>query len=202
MSITVADLRTDHQGSGDTRVGRWHAALRMLLLVLLCGTLTPPAAAACRPGVYGPDQDAFVVIGAPGPVPGSAPRYLFRDGRRGTTTAPSSPVSCDADVASVVSPGGDPRHGSRQATHETDTRFVSAGTTLVGRLIEPAGEPDGTRPLVVLVGRLGCCPGRHAGARRLRGHRVRAGGVADRGRPAATAGRSPAEGGSTAAPWP
>lgn len=127
------------------------ALAQSLLLVLTCGTLTMGAAAECRPGVYGETQEAFVVIGGPGSVPGSGQRYLFPDGRRGTTASASSPVSCDADVATVTSPGMGSRQWPRQATRETDTSFVSAATRLAGRLVEPAGEPDIARPLVVLV---------------------------------------------------
>lgn len=127
------------------------ALAQALLLVLACGTLTAGAAAGCRPGVYGENPEAFVVIGAPGSVPGSGQRYLFPDGRRGMTASASSPVSCDEDVATVTSPGLGTRHWPRQATRETDSSFVSAATQLVGRLVEPAGEPDATRPLVVLV---------------------------------------------------
>lgn len=130
---------------------RRRALAQALLLVLTCGTLTMVAAAECRPGVYGESQEAFVVIGARGSVPGSGQRYLFRDGRRGTTASASSPVSCDADVATVTSPGNGSRQWPRQATRETDTSFVSAATQLAGRLVEPQGEPDATRPLVVLV---------------------------------------------------
>lgn len=127
------------------------ATVRAFSLVLACATFTLVAAAECGPGVYGPNREAFVVITAAAATPGSAQRYLFRDGRRGTTAGVSSPVSCDADIATVASPGSGSLRWHRQTTHETDTRFLSAGTTLAGRLVEPAGEPDATRPLVVLV---------------------------------------------------
>jgi len=127
--------------------------LGSLALLALAGAFATPAAAvgSCRPGVYGESPDAFVVIGSAAPPPASGQRYLFRDGRRGGTGAAGSPVACDADVASVTTADGDTRRWPRQYTLETDATFVSAATRLAGRLVEPAGEPDGARPLVVLV---------------------------------------------------
>lgn len=109
------------------------------------------ANAACRPGVYGDHENAFVVIGATVQPSASGQRYLFRDGRRGATTASDSLVSCDNDVAVVIQPDRSTQRLPRADTHETDTTFKSAATTLAGRLIEPAGPVDPTRPLVVLV---------------------------------------------------
>ena len=109
------------------------------------------AHAECRPGVYGEREDAFVVIGAPVPAPASGQRYLFRDGRRGATGEFDSPVSCDNDVATVTQPDARTQRLPRADTRETDTTFESDATTLAGRLIEPAGPVDPTRPLVVLV---------------------------------------------------
>jgi pimeloyl-ACP methyl ester carboxylesterase len=127
--------------------------LGRLALLALAGAFATPAAAVgpCRPGVYGESPDAFVVIGSVVPAPASGQRYLLRDGRRGSTGTVGSPVACDADVASVTMPEGDVRRWPRQDTRETDATFVSAATRLAGRLVEPAGEPDGARPLVVLV---------------------------------------------------
>lgn len=108
-------------------------------------------AAPCRPGVYGEGPEAFVVVGGPVPAPASGQRYLFRDGRRGATGAPGSPVTCDADVATVALPQAGVRSWPRNDTRETDATFVSNATELAGRLIEPAGAPDPRRPLAVLV---------------------------------------------------
>lgn len=122
-------------------------------VLALAGAFAAPAGAAtpCQPGVYGEDREAFVVIGSAVPPPGSGQRYLFRDGRRGSTGAAGSPVACDADVATVTLPGGEVRRWPRSATRETDTSFVSAATRLEGRLVEPSGEADAKRPLVVMV---------------------------------------------------
>ena len=119
--------------------------IRPLIAILLI--LLPAAAhaahAACRPGVYGVGGD-LVVLGAPA-AGADVQRWLYLDGRRGTTGAESA-VRCAGDV---VSAGG--RHLSRQATIETDTRFASHETRLAGQLIEPPGPPDPRRPLVVMV---------------------------------------------------
>lgn len=122
------------------------------LILLLAGAVTPTAAAAdCRIGVYGARSDAFVVLGATVPAPASGQRYLFRDGRRGSTGAPGSPVTCADDVVTFTTPDGKPQRWLRLATRETDASFSSAATPLAGRLIEPAGPVDSKRPLAVLV---------------------------------------------------
>lgn len=122
------------------------------LFLLLVGAVTPAVAAAdCRPGVYGAGTDAFVVIGAPVPAPALGQRYLFRDGRRGSTGAPSSPVICADDVVNFKLPNGTSQRWPRLDTRETDASFNSDATPLAGRLIEPAGPVDPNRPLVVLV---------------------------------------------------
>lgn len=122
-------------------------------VLVLAGAFAGPteAAAQCRPGVYGEDRESFVVIGSVVTPPGSGQRYLLRDGRRGSTGAAGSPIACDADVATIALPGSEVRHWPRLATRETDSSLVSASTRLAGRLVEPPGEPDGDRPLVVMV---------------------------------------------------
>lgn len=109
------------------------------------------AGAACRPGVYGTGPDAFVVIGAASPAPASGQRYLFRDGRRGSTGSPNSPVACADDVVTSSPLDAKPQRWPRLNTRETDASFNSDATPLAGRLIEPAGPIDPERPLVVLV---------------------------------------------------
>lgn len=132
-------------------IAPFHAALFALAGACLLPAAAAAAAGPCPPGVYGVDLDAFVVLGAaPSPTaPGQ--RYLFRDGRRGMTGAPDSPVSCDGEQATVTEADGRTHRWPREATRETGTTFTSAATTLAGRLVEPAGEPDAARPLVVLV---------------------------------------------------
>ncbi|WP_425260977.1 alpha/beta hydrolase family protein [Rubrivivax sp. RP6-9] len=123
-------------------------ALLLLLAALVAG---PVGAAACQPGVYRQGPQAFVVIGPPLPGAGGAQRTLSLDGRRGTTGSGPSPWACEADLASVTQPDGTVQPWPRDATRQSDVRFVSAATRLAGRLIEPAGGPDPHRPLVVMV---------------------------------------------------
>jgi uncharacterized protein len=121
------------------------------LTLLLSSAVTAPltaAAAPCKPGVYRASDNEFVVMGAAANP--SAQRYLFRDGRRGSTGVPESPVACDSNVATVVKEGTSQRW-PRENTRETDASFVSHSTPLAGRLIEPAGAVQPTRPLVILV---------------------------------------------------
>ena len=73
------------------------------------------------------------------------------DGRRGATGDANAPVSCSDDVVSFRSSAGATQRWRRLPTRDTDATFISAGTKLVGQLIEPAGPADPTRPLVVLV---------------------------------------------------
>ena len=122
------------------------------LVLLLAGAVTPASEhPICRPGVYGAGPDAFVVLGAAVPAPASGQRYLFPDGRRGSTSSPGAPVTCVDEVASPTLADGKPQRWRRLNTRETDVSFVSDATPLAGRLIEPAGSVDPNRPLVVLV---------------------------------------------------
>jgi dienelactone hydrolase len=73
------------------------------------------------------------------------------DGRRGATGDAYAPVSCSGDVVSFRTPAGATQRWQRLPTRDTDATFISAGTKLVGQLIEPAGPADPMRPLVVLV---------------------------------------------------
>lgn len=140
-----------HSGEGDCQRRRRHpvpTGMRVLLsLVGLLGSAM--ASAECRPGVYGRGLDAFVVLGSAVAAPGTGQRYLFRDGRRGSTGATDTPLRCADDVVTLI--GGKDGRWPRLATPETDATFTSAATVLRGRLIEPAGPPDPSRPLIVLV---------------------------------------------------
>jgi hypothetical protein len=93
----------------------------------------------------------LVVIGPALSAPAMGQRYLFRDGRRGATADPGSPVVCADDLATVTGDDGRKNALGRTETHEADATFTSAATKLAGRLIEPAGPPDPARPLVVMV---------------------------------------------------
>ncbi|RXZ64061.1 alpha/beta hydrolase family protein [Pelagerythrobacter rhizovicinus] len=125
---------------------RWTA----MALTLSFSAAGAAAQGPCRPGIYGTADEAFVVLGAAGTA-GSGQRYLFRDGRRGSTDGPGAAVTCEGDIATVAGPDGAPQSWPRRETRETDTTFDSAATRLAGQLVEPAGPPDPARPLVVMV---------------------------------------------------
>ena len=129
----------------------WWIRFAAFVFILAGSALAPAAAAECRPGIYGESTDAFMVLGAAAPAPGSGQRYLFRDGRRGSTASPASPLACDADVAILKLPDGTTNLWPRNETRETDATFEDVATPLAGRLIEPPGPADANRPLVVLV---------------------------------------------------
>lgn len=128
-------------------------ARRLVAAAALTLSLSAAPVAAkdqCRPGIYGADEDAFVVLGAAG-ASGPGQRYLFRDGRRGSTAEAEAAVTCEGDMVNVFAPGGTAQQWPRRDTRETDTAFDSAATRLAGQLIEPAGPSDPARPLVVMV---------------------------------------------------
>jgi uncharacterized protein len=107
--------------------------------------------AGCRPGVYGNGGESFVVIGPTPSAAAQGQRYLFLDGRRGRTGAPDAAVVCANDVATIGSSNGQSEALPRRQIIETEVRFESAETILVGRLIEPSGPIDTRRPLVIMV---------------------------------------------------
>jgi pimeloyl-ACP methyl ester carboxylesterase len=118
--------------------------------LLSCG-LPATAAELCTASAYGDGQGNIVVLGAPAAAPATGQRYLMLDGRRGATGDANAPVSCSGDVVSFRTPTGTTQRWQRLQTRDTDATFSSAGTTLVGQLIEPAGPADPKRTLVVLV---------------------------------------------------
>ncbi|PSD24785.1 alpha/beta hydrolase [Stenotrophomonas maltophilia] len=123
----------------------------LLSAVLVCSGLPAAAADLCTVSAYGDGQGNIVVLGVPAAAPATGQRYLMLDGRRGATGDANAPVSCSGDVVSVSSPAGATQRWQRLSTRDTDATFTSAGTKLVGQLIEPAGPADPKRPLVVLV---------------------------------------------------
>lgn len=126
---------------------------RILTAVLFSSGLVCSAAAAaeCPTGAYGSghDGDFVVATSVPG-IPASGQRYLFRDGRRGSTLEAGGPVRCTADGMRVRGADGKSTLWPRIALRETDTTFVSVGSRLAGRLIEPESREPGL-PLVVMV---------------------------------------------------
>lgn len=113
-------------------------------LFLVAASAVGPAFADCAPGAYGNAQGNFVVLA---PNPRIAPphlRYMFADGRLGSTADAGAP-QCVDDAVRV----GDVSWSSIPLTR-IDTEFTSVATRLAGRLIEPSA-PDANRPLVVMV---------------------------------------------------
>jgi uncharacterized protein len=119
---------------------------------LICVALFAPAAqAACTQGAYASGHGDFVVVV---PLPNSqspGQRYLFRDGRRGSTADNNAPVTCVDDAVTIRKSDGAVERWEQIPLTATDTRFSSVETQLVGRLIEPSGAVASGRPLVVMV---------------------------------------------------
>lgn len=128
----------------------WKGRSLLWTVLLSCG-LPATAAELCTASAYADGQGNIVVLGAPAAAPATGQRYLMLDGRRGATGDANAPVSCSGDVVSFRTPAGTTQRWQRLQTRDTDATFSSAGTALVGQLIEPAGPADPKRPLVVLV---------------------------------------------------
>lgn len=126
---------------------RW---MHSLLLAFAFGNAG--ASAECLPGVYsqgGPSQSVVVVPSPAVPKPGM--RYLFVDGRRGSTAEPGASVACESGRVMVRLGEDEPRAWPHVAMVETRTEFQSVGSRLAGLLIEPRAPRDDLRPLVVMV---------------------------------------------------
>lgn len=149
-----ARLRRAPARGGFTIPGKGMAGWKrrsLLMAVLVCSSLPVAAAEVCTASAYGDGQGNIVVLGAPAVAPATGQRYLMLDGRRGATGDAGAPVSCVDDVVSFRTSAGATQRWQRLPTRDTGTTFTSAGTKLVGQLIEPAGPADPKRPLVVLV---------------------------------------------------
>lgn len=112
--------------------------------------------AACKQGAYGSGDGDFVVVVPLPNSPAAGQRYMFRDGRRGSTADADAPVTCLADAVSIKKIDGKKSDGVRDRWElipmtTSDTRFTSVGTELAGRLIEPSSKAAGGRSLVVMV---------------------------------------------------
>ncbi len=113
--------------------------------------LAPSAYAACNQGAYVSDRgDYVVVVPLPDP-PAAGQRYLFRDGRRGSTADDNAPLTCVADAVAIKKSDGAEERWKQLPLTTTDTAFTSVETELAGRLIEPRAAAGGGRPLVVMV---------------------------------------------------
>ena len=114
-------------------------------------SLTPAAHAACKQGAYASSTGDYVVV-VPLPDPAAAgQRYLFRDGRRGSTADSGAPVTCAGDAVTIKMSDGKEQRWAQLPFTITDTKFSSVETQFAGRLIEPVGAAADARPLVVMV---------------------------------------------------
>lgn len=124
----------------------------LTLAFALAAAAAQPALAQqddCRVGAYrGPDGD-FVALAQSTANPAAGLRYLFRDGRRGSTGDAAAPLRCQGDSVQVGD-NADAKSWARIGFRETPATFDSAGSKLNGVLIEPPGA-DPRRPLVVMV---------------------------------------------------
>jgi len=112
---------------------------------------TPAAYAACNQGAYAASSGDYVVV-VPLPDPTAAgQRYLFRDGRRGSTADAAAPVTCATASVTIKKSDGTEERWTQIPFTTTDTKFESVETQFAGRLIEPNGDAAGGRPLVVMV---------------------------------------------------
>src|SRR5690349_18410991 len=119
---------------------------------LLCVTLFAPAVhAACKQGVYASDRGDFVSVGPLTNSQSPGQRYLFRDGRRGSTAEDNAPVTCTDDAVTIRKSDGTTERWAQIPLTTTDTHFSNVETQLVGRLIEPGATAASARPLVVMV---------------------------------------------------
>ena len=124
------------------------AATIALAYLAICA---PATYAACNPGAFASSNGDYVVV-VPLPAANAAgQRYLFRDGRRGSTADDDAPLTCAADAVTIKKSDGSEERWQQLPLTTSDTQFNSVETRLAGRLIEPAGTVADGRPLVVLV---------------------------------------------------
>jgi uncharacterized protein len=125
-------------------------ALVGLSLVLTAAASMPAHGVMCEPGAYGTGTGDFVVVVSIPQIPPPGQRYLFRDGRRGSTADAASPVACDQGAVMVRETEGRSQRWPRLEIRNSATKFASVATTLAGELMEPLWQ-DKPGPLVVMV---------------------------------------------------
>jgi pimeloyl-ACP methyl ester carboxylesterase len=117
---------------------------------LMVSAVPVVAAGVCEPGAYGPGKGSFVVVVTLPQIPLPGQRFLFQDGRRGSTADLSSLVACEEGVAVVRDSTERAQRWPKLRIKRTPTEFTSAATTLAGELMEPLWR-TGPIPLVVMV---------------------------------------------------
>ena len=156
---------------GDLELGPTATKTLCLLAALLISevalAISPPTEPDCHVGAYRNNQGDVLALGVPATQ--GALRYYLVDGRTGLLRPTAagqfmagpgwegtSPIMAQARLGSCGSrqiefdlSGGPKGTWTKIPLVLTDTRFVSTGITLAGRLVEPPG--GGKRPAVVLV---------------------------------------------------
>jgi uncharacterized protein len=123
--------------------------MRTLAIATLMGAASVcaiDAHAVCEQGAYRTGRAEIVAIMSQTDA-SQGQRYLFLDGRRGSTADVGAAVTCTDGSARIVS---NPERLPKIPLTITVTTFSSVGTQLTGRLIEPK-DVTGSRPLVVMV---------------------------------------------------
>jgi len=123
----------------------------VIAALTVIASFAPSAQAACEPGAYASGNGEYVVMGPLPDSQASGQRYLFGDGRRGSTADANAPVTCAAGAVEIKTSNGRSDHWKQLSLMKSDTRFASVETELAGRLIEPADPATEKRPLVVMV---------------------------------------------------
>jgi uncharacterized protein len=125
--------------------------MKSIIAVTLMVAVVPVVAAeVCEPGAYGSGKGDFVVVVSLPQIPLPGERFLFQDGRRGSTADASSPVACEEGFAVVRESNERVQRWPKLKIKRTPTEFTSAATTLAGELMEPLWR-SGPLPLVVMV---------------------------------------------------
>jgi pimeloyl-ACP methyl ester carboxylesterase len=120
------------------------------LVIVLAAHGAVLAAEACPTGAFRSHDGEILVLAPVDSIPAPGLRYLFRDGRRGSTLDRGPPVRCRVASVEVHRPDATWVSWPKIDLSLTDTKFLSAETTLAGRLIAPASS-KAKLPLVVMV---------------------------------------------------
>lgn len=118
-----------------------------LFPALLASAQQPQPTASCGNGIYANDRETVAVYDREIEPGAPTPYYVFVDGRRGALHDPETALRC----VNGLWQGALGLELEQVRTVETDTVFRSGELNLNGRLIEPAGERDAARSLVVFV---------------------------------------------------
>lgn len=90
----------------------------------------PPAHTACKQGAYAADSGDYVVVVSLADPKAPGQRYLFRDGRRGSTADPNAPLTCAADEVTIRKGDGSGERWKPLQFTTTDAQFSSVERSL------------------------------------------------------------------------